>query len=123
MVDGRPCLGVCRTSGRLAAWAEAAFWDPDEARRGEAIHAVGPYRHADSVAVLTEVAISDPETSNRYQAVQSLWYAAADGVDEDGAAREALDMALDDVDPAVAELAQQALDDLSALELRRAATQ
>ncbi len=114
---------MCLTSGRLAAWAETALWDPDEVRRGEAIHAVGLYRHADSVAVLTELAISDPETSNRYQAVQSLWYAAADGVDEDGAAREALDMALDDVDPAVAELAQQALDDLSALALRRAATQ
>ncbi len=106
---------------RFAELAETALWDPDEQRRGEAIHAVGLRRDNDAIAVLTEVAISDSETSNRYEAVQSLWYAAADGVDEDGAAREALEKVLDDQDPDVAELAQRALDDLLALELRRAA--
>ncbi len=73
--------------------------------------------------MLVAVAADDPEPDNRYQALQSLWYSAADGVDGNGAAREALELALDDWNPAVARLAQKALDDLSALELTRAAIQ
>ena len=105
---------------RFAELAETALWDPDEQRRGEAIHAVGLHRDNDAVAVLTEVAVSDMEASNRYEAVQSIWRAMADGLDDEEAAWEALTLAANDVDPDVAELAQRALEDLTELERRRA---
>ncbi len=99
---------------------ETALSDPDPARRSEAIHTVSVQRDQDSMAVLTEVAASDMEASNRYEAVQSIWRAMANGLDDEGAARDALTLALDDVDPDVAELARRALDDLTELERRRA---
>ena len=105
---------------RFAELAEPALWDPDEQRRGEAIHAVGLHRDDDAVAVLTKVAVFDMEASNRYEAVQSIWRAMADGIDDEEAAREALTLAVDDVHPDVAELAQRALEDLTELERRRA---
>ena len=44
----------------------------------------------------------------------------ADGLEDEEAARDALTLARDDVDPDVAELARRALDDLTKLERRRA---
>ena len=100
---------------RWAELAEAALseWDPE--LRGDAVHAVGLRRNVDSVAVLIEVATDDPEPDNRYQALQLLWYSAADGLDEDGAIRRTLEAALGD-DEDIAELAEQALADLAKLE-------
>ena len=57
---------------------------------------------AESVAVLDEVAAFDPSPDNRLQAVQLLWYSAADGLDSDGSIEATLRAALDDPDEAVA---------------------
>ena len=99
--------------------ADAALSEPDDELRGEAIHAVGLSRNGEAVAILIEVAAHDSEPDNRSQAIQSLWYAAADGLDEDGAIRRALEQALADRDPEIAELAEAALADLAKLETRR----
>ena len=106
----------------LADLAETALWDSDAQRRGKAIHKIGLQRDSrDALAVLVEVATMDWDPANRYRAIQSIWSAAADGADDDGAMRALLEAAIDDDDESVAALAQQALDDLMALELQRAA--
>jgi hypothetical protein len=68
------------------------------------------------VTALTNVAASDPEPEIRYQTLEALWYAAADGLDADGLIRATLEEALTDPDPDVAALAEWALEDLRALE-------
>ena len=102
-------------SWEALAWA--ALNEPDDALRGEAIQDVGLQRHADAVAVLVQVAVSDVDPDNRLQAVTSLWYSAADGLDGDGTIRAALQAALDDPDEQVAAMAKRALEDLEALEI------
>jgi hypothetical protein len=99
--------------------AETALGEPDDELRGEAIHTLGLSRSGEAVAILVEVAADDPEPDNRFQAIQSLWHAAADGRDEDGAIRRALEQALADSDPEIGELAEAALADLAKLEARR----
>jgi hypothetical protein len=99
---------------RWAELAEAALYEQGSELRGDAIHAVGLRRNVDSVAVLLEVATHDPEPDNRYQALQSLWYSAADGLDEDGTIRRTLEAALGD-DEDIADLAERALVDLAKL--------
>jgi hypothetical protein len=104
-------------------WAElarAAVAEPDAELRGEAIRSVSIYRGAEARAVLTEVAAGDPEPNNRIQALQSLWYAAADGRDQEGEIKRVLDDARADPDPDIAELAQKAMADLERLAARRA---
>ena len=68
---------------------------------------------------MSEVATLDWDPDNRYAAVRSLWSAAADGADGDGAIRELLEATLGDDNESVAQLARQALDDLAALEANR----
>jgi hypothetical protein len=107
-----------------AGWAEvaeAALTEPDDAKRGQAIHAIGNLRNAEAVALLSEVATDDPDPGNRLEALQSLWYSAADGLDEDGEIRRLLEAAQSDPDEDIAELAQRALADLDKLEARRTA--
>ena len=99
---------------------EAALGEPDDELRGEAINGVALHRSAESVAVLNEVAAFDPSPDNRLQAVQQLWYSAADGLDPDGGIRSTLQAALDDPDDDIAEMAEKALADLQALEESRA---
>lgn len=100
--------------------AEAALGEPDDELRGAAINDVGLHRTADAVAVLNEVAAFDPSTDNRMQAIEQLWYSAADGLDRDGGIRGTLQAALDDPDEAIAEMAEKALADLQALEQAQA---
>ena len=97
-------------SWEALAWA--ALNEPDDALRGEAIGDVGLQRHAAAAAVLVQVAASDVEPDNRLQAVESLWYFAADGLDADGTIRAALQAALDDLDELVAAMAKRAIKDL-----------
>ncbi len=99
------------------ALAWAALNEPDDALRGEAIGEVGLQRHADAAAVLVQVAAFELDPDNRLQAVTSLWYSAADGLDGDGTIRAALQAALDDPDEQVAAMAKRALEDLEALEI------
>ena len=77
------------------------------------------HRSAESVAVLNEVAALDPSPDNRLQAIQQLWYSAADGLDSDGSIMSTLRAALDDPDEAIAKMAKQALADLKALDEAR----
>jgi hypothetical protein len=110
----------------LEGWAEvaeAALSEPDDAKRGQAIHAIGNLRDAEAVAVLAEAAVQDPDPGNRLEALQSLWFSAADGLDEDGEIRRLLEAAQSDPDEDIAELAQRALADLDKLEARRTAPQ
>ena len=100
--------------------AQAAVAEPDAGLRGEAIRSVSIYRSAEARAVLTEVAAGDPEPNNRIQALQSLWYAAADGRDQEGEIKRVLEDARADPDPDIAELAQKAMADLDRLATRRA---
>ena len=103
-----------------AELAQAAVAEPDAELRGEAIRSVSVYRGAEAMAVLTEVAAGDPEPNNRIQALQSLWYAAADGRDQEGEIKRILEDARADPDPDIAELAQKAMADLDRLATRRA---
>ena len=103
-----------------AELAQAAVAEPDAELRGEAIRSVSVYRGAEAMAVLTEVAAGDPEPNNRIQALQSLWYAAADGRDQEGEIKRILEDARADPDPDIAELAKKAMADLDRLATRRA---
>ena len=60
------------------------------------------------------------EPDNRYQAVQALWFSAADGLDPDGEILASLEQARQDPDDRIADLAEKALADLKALEERKA---
>ena len=102
-----------------AAAAYAAINEPNDELRAEAIGDVGLRRDGETVAVLTDVAFSDPVADNRYQALEQLWYSAADGLDGDGAITTALREALNDPDERIAELAEKALADLDRIEKRR----
>ena len=120
-----PADGVTEAAGPELpeGWAElarAAVAEPDAELRGEAIRSVSVYRGAEAMAVLTEVAAGDPEPNNRLQALQSLWYAAADGRDQEGEIKRVLEDARADPDPDIAELAQKAMADLERLAARRA---
>lgn len=120
-----PADGVAEAVGPELpeGWAElarAAVAEPDAELRGEAIRSVSIYRGAEARAVLTEVAAGDPEPNNRIQALQSLWYAAADGRDQEGEIKRVLEDARADPDPDIAELAQKAMADLERLAARRA---
>jgi hypothetical protein len=111
-------------AGDPEGWTEvvdAALTEPDDTKRGEAISTVGLYRNAEAVAVLAEAAVQDPDPGNRLEALQSLWYSAADGLDEDGEIRRLLEAAQSDPDEDIAELARKALADLDKLEARRTA--
>jgi len=99
---------------------QAAVAEPDAELRGEAIQSVSVYHGAEAVAVLTEVAASDPDTDNRVQALHTLWNAAADGRDQEGAIKRILEDARADPDADIAELAQKALADLERLAALRA---
>ena len=103
-----------------AELAQAAVAEPDAELRGEAIRSVSVYRGAEAMAVLTEVAAGDPEPNNRIQALQSLWYAAADGRDQEGEIKRILEDARADPDPDIAEVAKKAMADLDRLATRRA---
>ncbi len=109
-------IGAAEAAESWEALAWAALNEPDDALRGEAVGTVGLQRHADAAAVLVQVAASDVEPDNRLQAVESLWYSAADGLDGDGTIGAALQAALDDPDEQVADMAKRALEDLQALE-------
>ena len=111
---------AAKAAKRWESLAEAALKEPDDALRGEAINGVGLRRGPESVAVLNQVATLDPAPDNRLQAVQQLWYSAADGLDGDGTIRSTLRAALDDPDEAIALMAEKALADLEALEEARA---
>lgn len=103
-------------------WAEitqSALAEPDAERRGEAIGAVSFHRGPEAVAVLTGAATADPEPDNRSRALQSLWYAAADGLDPEGEIKRVLEDARADPDPDIAELANKAVADLERLAARR----
>ncbi len=120
-----PADGVAEAVGLELpeGWAElarAAVAEPDAELRGEAIRSVSVYRGAEAMAVLTEVAAGDPEPNNRIQALQSLWYAAADGRDQEGEIKRILEDARVDHDPDIAELAKKAMADLDRLATRRA---
>lgn len=120
-----PADGVAEAAGPEPpeGWAElaqAAVAEPDAELRGEAIRSVGVYRGAEAVAVLTEVAAGDSEPNNRIRALESLWYAAADGRDQEGEIKRVLEDARADPDPDIAELAQKAMADLDRLAARRA---
>lgn len=120
-----PADGVTEAAGPelpegWAKLAQAAVAEPDAELRGEAIRSVSIYRGAEAMAVLTEVAAGDPEPNNRIQALQSLWYAAADGRDQEGEIKRILEDARADPDPDIAELAQKAMADLDRLAARRA---
>ena len=120
-----PADGVAEAVGPELpeGWADlarAAVAEPDAELRGEAIRSVSIYRGAEARAVLTEVAAGDPEPNNRIQALQSLWYAAADGRDQEGEIKRVLEDARADPDPDIAELAQKAMADLDRLATRRA---
>jgi len=103
-----------------AELAQAAVAEPDAELRGAAIRSLSVYRGAEAVAVLTEVAAGDPEPDNRIRALESLWYAAADGRDQEGEIKRVLEDARADPDPDIAELAQKAVADLERLAARRA---
>jgi hypothetical protein len=93
-----------------------ATHEVDEERRADAVDAVALGRHADAVTALTDVATFDPSPEIRYQALEALWYAAADGLDADGAIGAILEEAMADPNPDIAKLAKRALEDLQPLE-------
>lgn len=103
-----------------AELAQSAIAEPDAEVRGEAIRSVSIYRGAEAVAVLTEVAAVDLEPDNRIQALESLWYAAVDGLDQEGEIKRVLEDARTDPDPDISELAERAVADLERLAARRA---
>ena len=100
--------------------AQAALAEPDAELRGEAMPSVSVHRGPEAVAVLTEVAAGDPDTDNRLRALQSLWYAAADGLDQEGEIKRVLEDARANPDPDIGELAEKAVADLERLAARRA---
>jgi hypothetical protein len=93
-----------------------AVHETDDDRRADAVDAVALRRHEDAVVALTDVATLDPSPEIRYQTLEALWYAAADGLDADGLIKATLEEALADSDPDIAALAKRALDDLQAIE-------
>lgn len=124
-VDDEADTPARRIAAEKAAQEAADAWealtvtaleDPDPRKRGTAIGDVGLHRHDDAVTVLLEVAASESDPGNRYQALQSLWYSAADGLDRNGDIRTTLEQAAQDPDPQIAEMAEKALKDLNALE-------
>ena len=101
---------------KLTALVIEAVYEPDDDRRSDAVDTMALLRHDDAVAALTDVATFDPSPDIRYQSLEALWYAAADGLDADGWIKTTLQEALADPDPDVAALAKRALNDLQALE-------
>lgn len=99
----------------LNALESAALFEADDELRGAAIGEVVLYRHTSAVAILIKAAATDPEPGNRLQAVEALWYSAADGLDTQGTIAGALQAALDDPDEGVSATAGQAIADLAAL--------
>lgn len=108
----RDSEAILATLGNLES---AALYEPDGELRGQAISEVASYRHNSAVAILIKAAASDSEPGNRLQAVEALWYSAADGLNVNGAISAALQTALDDPDERVAATAGRAIADLAAL--------
>ncbi|NOY63177.1 MAG: hypothetical protein GXP10_08530 [Gammaproteobacteria bacterium] len=79
--------------------------------RVAALQALSIQRNDAGVNAWLEIA-NDVHVESRYQAVQSLWHSAADGLDHDGRIAGALQQATLDSDERVAELAGRALADL-----------
>ena len=104
---------------RWAELSETVLWEADDQRRRAAVQEVSHSRTKDMVDLLSQVANTDPDQGIRYQALRALWNAAADGVEDSGLIEQSLRQALEDDDQSIANLAQQALDDLAKLEERR----
>jgi len=94
---------------------------PSAGLRAEAIGSVALQRSADATEVLLAAA-SDPAPANRRKSIQALWISAKDQPQMAGRIQSTLTEALRDPDPAVATLAQQALDDLERVRERSLAS-
>lgn len=101
---------------RDAALAWEALSARDNVSRAKAVKELIQQRSSNTLAVLMEVATSDDVSDIRYQAFESLWYAAADGLDIYGSIKDTLTEALEDPEVSIAALAARALADLQTLE-------
>ncbi len=86
--------------------SQQALYDDDAQQRVIAVNSLAHYRDEVSTATLLQSA-SDPDAAIRYQAIQTLRYAVADGLDTDGRITTVLHQALLDGDLRVADLARQ----------------
>ena len=96
-----------------------SVFEPNHEARAAGIRTLSLFRNEASVDILMEVAAHDTEANNRLQAVKTMWYSAADGLNTNERITYALRDALSDHDPRVVELARQALDDLDRLDQHR----
>ena len=98
----------------LASDLEAQLYDPDPVTRTQAVHQLTRFRRAESSQMLV-IAAEDPDPEVRSEALRGLWLSAADGVDPDGATRDALEYASTDPSRQVRALALRAIHDLERL--------
>ncbi len=101
---------------------EQALWDPYEENRYDAIQKLSLYRSDAAVDILLQAAM-DVEARNRFKALETLWFSAADGMDKEGMIWLGIRQALGDSDERVVELAAKALADLNYLEAARTETE
>jgi hypothetical protein len=121
-----PPIGPTGSAGVTSADAAGE----EAARRAEFERAEGAWqrswireaalrRDAESLSALREAARESPSPAIRRDALEVLWRAAADGVDDDGRVLDVLADARRDPSPEVRDLAERALVDLEALAVTR----
>ncbi len=95
----------------LTELSQQALYESDDKKRIDATYALTHYRNNKATETLLQAA-SDPALTIRYYAIQTLGYAAADGLDIDGRITAVLQQAILDYDPRIAQLAKQSLNKL-----------
>ncbi len=96
---------------RISELNDQALFNPEPDHRKDAIHALSNVRDEATVDVLLSAA-NDPDPTNRYLALQALWFTAADDINDMDVVLHYLQQAQNDSDSHVAEVAESALMDL-----------
>ncbi len=96
----------------LAELSHQALYQADVQKRIDAVNTITLYRNDQAIETLLQ-ATSDSEPAVRYLALQTLRYAVADGLDEDGRIVAVLEQARLDYDQQVALLAERFVKELS----------
>jgi hypothetical protein len=94
---------------------DQALFDPDPMHRKDAIQTVSNFRNEATLHILFSAA-DDPEPTNRFLALQALWFAAADGIGNRDDIWHCLQQSQRDHDLNVAQLAERAIMDIEQLE-------
>ena len=96
----------------LIELSQQALYQADVQKKIDAINAIALYRNDQAIETLLQ-ATSDSEPAVRYLALQTLRYAVADGMDQDGRIVAVLEQARLDYDQQVAQLAERISKELS----------